>query len=227
MWKLHGQMEKQDAIKMFCGDGAVVLVQNLQKSDGLGTQLMTERPFVDVFLAQEVSLFSEKIQFENFVSKRGYGTAIHSKHPLSNVRKVESPHAEFGGFIVKKTTVAEVTVLGRSIDVVSFHGYNGWPVFRDASYLVDHVRAVLKVLRPADVPVLFCGDFNTWTEEHVSSVEALMQEYGLTKLSSWSYPGRDVPLDHAFGRGFSLVDMKVFESQADHRGALIQVKLLL
>ena len=59
----------------------------------------------------------------NFISKRGYGTAIYAKESdqIKNVENVLSPHAETGGFIFKKTTIAEY----KGIQFVTFHGYNG------------------------------------------------------------------------------------------------------
>ena len=204
-----------------------IVVQNLQKTAGLGSQIVEQR-HCDVMLAQEISATTEKLPFGNFTSKRGYGTAIYCSkalQPLQNIRRVQSPHAEVGGFIHKKTIVASCGLpSGKAIELVSFHGYNGWPVFRDASYLVDHVRAVLAVVSP-DGPALFCGDFNSWTQAHLDAVETVMREKGFTRIFSWPYPGRDFPLDHAFGRHVKLNASEVFSSAADHRGADLVIEI--
>lgn len=205
-----------------------VVVQNLQKTDGLASKLLEERPCA-VMLAQEISALSEHLPFVSHTSKRGYGTAIFVSKELrlENVRKVQSPHAELGGFIVKKSIVASCVFPGNAtkIELISFHGYNGWPVFRDAAYLIDHVRAVLDVVTP-NVPALFCGDFNSWTQEHLDGVEKVMREKGFERIFSWPYPGRDFPLDHAFGRMIKLDSSEIFESPADHRGADLRVTVL-
>lgn len=203
-----------------------IVVQNLQKRKGLASELVAKlQP--DIFLAQEINLSSEGVAFSayytNFV---GYGTAIYSKKdPPTKVRKVCCPHAEFGGFLYKLTTVAECM----GIQFVSFHGYNGLP-FKNITKLVDHVLAVLKVLEPG--PCLFAGDFNTWTREHYDSIKKVLVEVGFEAAFSWAYPGkgplpaRTQPLDHAFVRGVRLEDHYSFPSASDHRGAVLEISVV-
>lgn len=86
-----------------------------------------------------------------------------------NVRHVESPLAEVVGFIHKKTIIA----VNMGVEFVSFHGYNGQPM-KNISKLVDHVDAVLTVLSPSG-PVVFAGDFNTWTQAHLDGVKVQLK----------------------------------------------------
>ena len=90
-----------------------VVVQNLQKRSHLASDLIDEYD-PDLLLAQEISLYSEeKVLFGddrmacNVYEWVGYGTAIWTKLPatLVNIRRVDSPYADFG-FIYKKTTIA-------------------------------------------------------------------------------------------------------------------------
>jgi len=206
------------------GEGSfTVLVQNLQKKPGLAGALIAQHA-PDVMLAQEISLSSEDpAQFGDAhnTSRMGYGTAIHdSSGAPANVRRVESPVAEFGGFVRKKTTVAEC---GGAVECVSFHGYNGTP-FRDVRSLVAHVQAVVAVLGSG--PVIFAGDFNTWTAAHLAAVSAELGAVGFQLAFSWPYPGRDHPLDHAFLRGLQLLRSSTLESAADHIGALLVLTAL-
>jgi len=248
---------------------------------------------VDLLLAQEINLPSEVEDFErkqaqvaSATSKRfGYGTAIVAVNSdeanavkegvkdetpivsitLSDVRQIESPHAENWIFIRKKTVVATANILAqqrrlgggstdagdsgdgrsdnilqqqRKVRLVSFHGYNGQP-FKNVSYLVDHVRAVLDVLLQQESDsdedtdryddncnIIFAGDFNTWTQEHLDAVEALLEEAGFRRVLSWPYPGRDFPLDHVFFKSndsMTLKDSTIIESKSDHRGALLKI----
>ena len=105
---------------------------------------------------------------------------------------------------------------------VSFHGYNGQP-FKSIEKLVAHVKAVIHVLSPG--PVVFAGDFNSWSQGHLSAVKTILNEAGFHLAYSWPYPGRDFPLDHAFIRGVSLKASAHFESVSDHLGAILQVDL--
>lgn len=205
----------------------VVLVQNLQKTEGLATKLWTEHQ-PDIALMQEICLASEDAAFAdaaNVSQLSGFGTAIRaSSNSVTNVRKVLSPHAEFLGLlpIVKKTTIA--TCLEAGIECVSFHGYNGTP-FRRVDCLVDHVKAALAELASSESPAIFAGDFNTWTPEHLSAVSAVLAEAGFVLATSWPYPGREHALDHVFLRRLELKDAKIIESAADHRGAVCTLSL--
>ena len=132
------------------------------------------------------------------------------------MKKVQSPYSELGGFIRKKSSVATV----KSIQFVSFHGYNGQP-FKSKDKLVAHVDAVLAVLSPG--PALFAGDFNTWSQEHLMAVKRSLEEVGFSLAYSWPYPGRDYPLDHAFTRGLKMINSQHYSCESDHRGAILEL----
>ena len=87
-----------------------VVIQNLQKKAGLAGGLMREHS-PDLLLAQEISLTTEDASLvgeAHHTSRMGYGTAIGTKGlGLSNVHRVTSPVPEIGGFIKKKTVVAD------------------------------------------------------------------------------------------------------------------------
>mmetsp|Transcript_38800 Transcript_38800/g.81566 ORF Transcript_38800/g.81566 Transcript_38800/m.81566 type:complete len:224 (+) Transcript_38800:140-811(+) len=218
-----------------------VLIQNLQKRKGLATQLAeTYNP--DVLLVQEINLNSEFHPFpaHNVSSTTGYGTAIGSsssqQYELTDIQTIESPYAEFGGFIRKKTIMANIN----SIRFVSFHGYNGQP-FKNVQKLVAHVNAVLEVQLLLDsssnnntsskqqpaapAPALFAGDFNTWSKEHFEAVQTCMEKHGFRHVYSWPYPGREYPLDHAFVRGLKVIASQDYSCGSDHRGAIVEIQL--
>ena len=193
-----------------------VLVQNLQKRDNLATELF-QKYDPDVMLLQEINTRSETLNFPaSYVSRMGYGTAIGSKLHITSIKRIQSPYAEFGGFIRKKTTVASID----NIQFVSFHGYNGQP-FKNKDKLVAHVDVVLAQLSPG--PSVFAGDFNTWSKEHVEAVTKTLQKSGFRLIYSWPYPGRDIPLDHAFVRGLNVKDSQSYASASDHRGAILDI----
>lgn len=196
-----------------------IIVQNLQKKARLAGQLV-EGHAPDVLLAQELNLKSEASNLfgAHHTSRMGFGTAIHCRAGgITNVRRVTSPVAELGGYIFKKTTVAECA----GLQCVSFHGYNGTP-FRDVRSLVSHVQAVLDVLGSG--PAIFAGDFNSWTAAHLDAVSELLCAVGFHRAFSWPYPGRDHPLDHAFLRGLTLLQSSTLETEADHLGAKLTVE---
>jgi endonuclease/exonuclease/phosphatase (EEP) superfamily protein YafD len=203
-----------------------IVVQNLQKRAHLGGELI-EKHDPDVLLAQEINLKTESQEFgtANFVSRLGYGTAIYSKSAITNIRQVKSPHAEIGGFVYKKTTVATCRDGDdrTQIEFISFHGYNGQPR-KISSYLVDHVRGVLDVLNPTG-PAIFAGDFNTWTPQHLAAVSSELQTAGFHLAHSWNYPGSEMSLDHIFVRELIFSSFRTFSNASDHNGAIFEVVL--
>ena len=198
-----------------------ILIQNLQKRGGLATELLEEyNP--DVMLLQEINLYAEtRSDFfpAHNVSRMGYGTAIGGKFEISNIKCVQSPYAEIGGVVHKKTTIASI----QSVQFISFHGYNGQP-FKNKEKLVTHVEAVLKVL-PPDQPALFAGDFNTWSQEHLDAVTSKLESAGFHLVYSWPYPDRDLPLDHAFLRDMELISSTNYACSSDHRGAILELNV--
>jgi len=209
------------------GTAVRIVVQNLQKRANLGSDLIAQyKP--DFFLAQEINLFSEHGQFleeASYTSRNGYGTAIYSgkaENPLSCFHRVESPYAETGGFIRKKTIIATTRIGESVIQMASFHGYNGQP-FKRVSYLVDHVQAVLNQIE--EDCAVFAGDFNTWTQAHLDAIKVPLELAGFKHALSWPYPGRDFPLDHVFLKGsIALEDSNIFTSKSDHQGALLTLR---
>lgn len=217
-----------------------ILIQNLQKQSGLAGELVEEH-HPDLMLAQEINLSSEdpKYHFDQacFVSKRlGYGTAIgaipqgdSTEGLLDNVCRVESPHAEAGGWITKKTTIADYHHSIHKTDqdsnciveCISFHGYNGTPFRRYEEYLVDQVRAVLGKVRSSG-QAIFAGDFNTWTPEHLARVSDEMAKHGFEHAYSWEYPNSTLTLDHVFLRELKLESATNYACKSDHRGAIVE-----
>lgn len=196
-----------------------IVVQNLQKKAGLATKLV-EQYQPDIMLAQEFGPGSESIDTVSNTSRLGYGTAIYSRTAaITNVRRVTSPNAEFGGFIFKKTTVADCM----GVQFVSFHGYNGTP-WRNVQKMIDHVNAVVSVLED-DRPCLFAGDFNTWSQVHIDAVKKVLGDAGFSLAYSWPYPGRDLPLDHAFVRSVRSESSFSYSCDSDHRGAVLEMSV--
>ena len=228
--------------KFFVSSIMKVLVQNLQKRNGLASSLdVTYTP--DILLVQEIYLQGESLPFKaNNVSRMGYGTAIgvgsgcelSPPLKLTHVQRVDSPYAEFGGLIHKKTTLARVELPSKqstglvTVQLVSFHGYNGQP-FQNIEKLIAHIDAVLKKIQESNsnnMPALFAGDFNSWSKEHIDAVTKRMESDGFQLVYSWPYPNRELPLDHAFVRGLALRNSQNYECSSDHRGALLEFDVL-
>ena len=231
-----------------------LLIQNLHKEKHLVCDLIKQHNEPDIMLVQEVNIKSEDkniisnrygYDYASFTSRMGYGTAIYALKDkkgsiinnnnsnkndsndkiLTNIRHVKSPHNETGGIISKKTTIA---TYDDKVELVSFHGYNGQPFYKNIQYLVDHVKAVIEVLNPDQAsPAIFGGDFNTWSVEHVNAVSKVLHEAGFTLAYSWPYPNRTVPLDHVYVRGSNIKigESSIYSNKSDHNGMIIELEI--
>lgn len=199
-----------------------ILVQNLQKRFHLGSDLI-DREEPDVMLAQELFPWTERRDFVTHLAYFGCGTGLYyakGRDKVENPRQVDAPHAEVGGFVWKKTIVATI----EGIDFVSMHAYNGFP-FKSIAKLLDHVRAVIKVLSSSG-PAVFAGDFNTWSEEHLRAVQEVLGELGFRLVFSWTYPSRpNLTLDHVFVRDVHASAFSIVHSPSDHAGCLFRIEV--
>lgn len=198
-----------------------VVVQNLHKRYALATELIKEHD-PDIMLTQAMILPSEAPVFNdanNVSSPLGYGTGIYGGvYEMTDVKKVDAAHSESILKTHKRTTVATM----KSVQFVSFHGYEA-KSWKNVEKLLEHIRAVLNVLTPG--PVLFAGDFNTLTNNHVEAVKEVMENAGFELAYSWPYKGAGSPLDHAFVRGLTLVSSSNYVCASDHRGAVLEISM--
>jgi len=182
------------------------IVHNLQKKPEVFLELLSGH-CPDIVLAQEVT-DGLPLDAAN-VSSLGYGTGIYSTTDVTNIKRINSPHAEFIPTMRKKTTIGT----SHGVEWVSFHGYNGTP-FRSAKKLTAHVRAALQALGSG--PCVFAGDFNTWSQTHFESVKFEMIKHGFTGHYSAPYKDRPLALDHVFVRGLWIESAYYYETASDH-----------
>jgi len=103
-------------------------------------------------------------------------TGIHIKKFTS----VRAPKADYRlqfwkGMAHKATAIA---LLVSGLTVVSFHGYNGTFQGRKVEDLMGHIDVVMGSLQNTDGPVVWAGDFNTFTAEHLQAVDDYMTAAG-------------------------------------------------
>ncbi|CAM3735012.1 hypothetical protein VA7868_00714 [Vibrio aerogenes CECT 7868] len=106
----------------------------------------------------------------------------------------------------------------QTLAVVNIHAVNftlGIKAFR------DQLGELTAKIRSHVGPVIFAGDFNSWSEERMSYLHQTMSELSMTEVD---YPSPDhrkqydgYPLDHLFYRGLILNQAGVAETSAsDH-----------
>ncbi len=174
----------------------------------------------DVGLFQEVKYKNET--YSGFMAKGesfdGVGTGIFVRSKsISNVKIVKSPHGDFRAKfwkskVFKTTTIADVA----GITFVSFHGFNGTLQGKEPGMLLDHVSAVLARLL-TDGPIVFAGDFNTWTPKHIDMVTKLLAGYGFEYAMSAPFDKKKT-LDLVFVKLLKVSAMKFekIKGKSDH-----------
>ena len=161
-----------------------------------------------------------------------YGSALYSsvQPELTEVRMSENPDQVFEVYM--PLIAATYPLSGRSdkLLVINFHNR----AMVDASEQLDLLYKAEKIIAGHPGPVLFAGDFNTWTENKVHNVYDLARRQGLLKIhfdSLFDSPFGPRQLDHAFVRGISVVpqSLRVHEATqnfSDHKAISYSLTVL-
>ena len=131
-------------------------------------------------------------------------------------------------FLPKSAIVTRYAIAGRpqQLAVANLHGINftlGMSRFR------EQIEAVADELARHDGPIVFGGDFNTWSVERHAVLAGITARLGLVPVKP-EPDGRRLAfghaLDHLFVRGVSVVDARspVVKS-SDHNPILVRVAL--
>ena len=214
-------------------DSIVVVSWNAQKGGNpdfetdLTRMIVSERP--DLVLLQEAraDLLKSKRIGGHFASSWSYpwpdGTTIGvmtlSRVPPLAVQPVRSRHNEFFVTAPKMSLVTEYPLAdGERLMAVNVHllAFERWSTAGIGAQLEDLER----IMREHSGPIIFAGDFNTWSRGRLALVERMTGRLGLTEVEgfpqgrttadkqssflNWLF-GVDprLPLDRVYYRGFS------------------------
>lgn len=147
-------------------------------------------------------------------SGRDHGTAILSRWPLKNPRKVELPPSAFVKCRKRAPIMVEAEVgdAGQTVALYSVHLATWFP----DTFVADFQRAKqiapiwqdVKTL-PSSWPVIVAGDLNTVNPLGTAKINHGFSRLGFARLHKKSGPTfKDLPfhLDHAYGRGFTPME---------------------
>ncbi|MEN9630351.1 MAG: hypothetical protein RJA10_3579 [Pseudomonadota bacterium] len=111
----------------------------------------------------------------------------------------------------------------KTLAVSNLHGINFTVLFLGS--FRSQLEAVAKELQGHDGPIVFAGDFNTWTAERHTILESVANQLGLSAVSVNPDGRRRTlgrPLDHLYVRGFTVVSAKAPEvKSSDHNPILV------
>ncbi len=205
-----------------------VLVWNIYKGGLLGWRIDLQRytQFRDLVILQEgilndamreeldashVHEFMFASSFKYKSSGHATGVVTGSVAAPTDVQYLRSEGREFLGFSPKMTLITKYALEGldKELMVINIHALNSvtW------KKLAAQILAALRVARDHDGPVLFAGDFNTWSRKKEAFVLRAMERAGFsnTQLQFSEYRmhvfGR--PLDYIFTRGLKAKSAEV------------------
>ncbi|CAH1545226.1 MULTISPECIES: endonuclease/exonuclease/phosphatase family protein [Vibrio] len=116
---------------------------------------------------------------------------------------------------------------GETLAVVNIHAIN---FTVGTEEYTSQLSVLERVLKEHKGPILFAGDFNSWSEERVMAMKKALQKANLQE-AKFSQDNRTqfitgLPLDHVFYRGLTLKNAKAPQSDAsDHNPLLVSFTL--
>lgn len=226
-----------------------VLIWNIKKAELplWQSEFMTYGQNRDLILLQEAyrsKLFERTLNFFKrirwdmgvaFLNKRDNlipaGTMIGSKvEPIETIVR-HSPDLEPVLKTPKSMTFAKYRIHGHNKDllVISVHAIN----FTAPWTFKRHIRVAEREIARHDGPVLYAGDFNTWSEGRLRQLEESTKSVGLKAVVFNDGDKRmtfsDNPLDHAFIRGLKVKSADVIEESqgSDHKPLTLELELAI
>ena len=162
-------------------------------------------------------------------SRASTGVATGSKAACESVDFLRSPGRELivGTPKMSILTVYKLSGVDDSLLVVNTHGNLSVP----AAVLLKQYKQAARRIALHRGPVIWAGDFNTWSKHRLRMLNALAKELGLSPVSFKSGLRTAVlfgpPIDHAYIRGLNVVDAKVYSEidSSDHKALGLRLKV--
>ena len=220
-----------------------VLVWNLFKGDkdSFATDYRSLSRGQDILLLQEVytdtrmkTVFALDVErtyhiatsfFDSDEDWARSGAATASKYRPLEVKWQRSRYNEPMLKTPKMISIAKFDVAGTSKDLLtlSIHGVN----FVGADKLKDQIAQAAKVIATHQGPVIFGGDFNTWSDKKLQAMRTTLKAVGLEEVpfESGRMETLGKPLDHVWIKGLKLHGSKVYKEikGSDHKALEVDV----
>lgn len=155
------------------------------------------------------------------------GTATASKYHPVKVDWQRSYYREPIMNTAKMISIAKFDLTHSSEDLMtlSIHGVN----FVSAKKLRNQLRHAVRLIGAHKGPVVFGGDFNTWSDKKTEVMRTTLKTVGLEEVAFEK--GRmetfGKPLDYVFTRGLKVHNSKVYKDieGSDHKALEVEVSL--
>ncbi len=155
--------------------------------------------------------------FKSFCTKENLATGVQtaSRFQLLDNKNIVSSDTEPVTFTPKATGLSHIEVEGHGrVFLVNTHALN----FNLGSLFERQIDLVASYIAAEKGPVIWAGDFNTWSPARKAYLNMKTKGLGLAHVVL-SNDSRNLVLDHIYVRGFSVVSAQVLMKQtsSDHQ----------
>ena len=199
-------------------DRDIMLLQESHLNGKMDKLYASNRSFHTIFAASFI------YRFRN----RATGVANAARTIASSYQAMRSQGRELVGNTPKMVLFTTYALKDRSAELlcVNIHALNSvsWQA------LAAQVLDALRVIKQHDGPVVFGGDFNTWSKSKMNFVMRAMQRAGLKEVK-FKHEERKMrvfgrALDHVFVRDIEVVNAEVQKTDgADHQPLLLSLRV--
>lgn len=146
--------------------------------------------------------------------KQATGVMNASRYLLQNSSTLVSPDLEPITNTPKVSGYSAVRVPEIGIvHIINTHGLN----FDIGSKFDNQINKLAQFIQALEGPVIWAGDFNTWSARRQKHLDKKAKELGLTHLRP-ATDNRSQKLDHVYIRGLEVIDIQILENirSSDH-----------
>jgi len=205
-----------------------------QKNKNWAEELQELTRKADLLTLQEIKYSPEIISFSRINSlfyfqnsAFKYQGVVHGVNTLSKVEASYVCGTRYSEpwIIIPKTGLATIYPLDKqsaSLLLINIHGVN---FTFTSTPLREQIQPYLALIKSHTGPVIFSGDFNTWSSPRLEEVEQTLQKEGFQEALYASDQRSNMfghPLDHIYYRGLEIMNSESWATQAsDHTPQLV------
>jgi len=189
----------------------------------------------DIFLFQEGYL---NLKFKKFFFKQKWehlfaksfiykmeniptGVYTASKFQINQTIQLRSKSIE----PVSATPKTALISMVENLMLINIHGLN----FVSLSQWINQLEDIAKFISSHNGPIIFAGDFNTWSKKRMNFLLLFCQKHKLKKLeikNQSSYSFLNYSLDHILTRGIKVISAEALNeiNSSDHKPLLLKFK---
>lgn len=179
----------------------LIFIQEAMHSSGWQKAFATNLPFDWSF-------------YKSFcLNDQATGVLTGSRYPLITPLTITSTGTEPILFTPKVSGLSFIQFQNKKIMLINTHALN----FNLGSDFEDQIDQIIEVISQTNLPIIWSGDFNTWSDSRRAYLFSQAMSQGLDPLIPKNDP-RNLKLDHILVRGFLSLKTEVlnqFES-SDH-----------